>query len=153
MIGRIGALAAVGAAVGLLVLAVYSTGLADQLGNGGNVLFENSGPGYNAFYMTDQELAASKWMVTTAGPDPLIWTDDYGQLRIWAGTSLTGAPLTDLTPATIDQGAWVLATGYNIAGWAYGSADYKTATYQFPTNFLNHVKNLVYSSPGARVYR
>ncbi len=153
LISRIGALATVGAAVGLLVLGVYSMGLADQLGKGGNVLFDNSGPGYNAFYMTDQELAASKWLVATAGPNPLIWTDDYGQLRIWAGTSFAGAPLTDLTPATIDQGAWVLATGYNIAGWAYGSADYKTATYHFPTNFLGHVKNLVYSSPGARVYR
>jgi hypothetical protein len=153
LISRIGALATVGAAVGLLLVGVYSTGLADQLGNGGSVLFDNSGAGYNAFYMTDQETAASKWLVNTAGPKPLIWTDEYGQLRIWAGTSYTGGPLTDLTPATIDQGAWVFATGYNISGWAYGSIDDKTATYQFPTNFLEHAKNLVYSSPGARVYR
>ena len=153
LIRRIGALATVGAAVGLLLLGVYSTGLADQLGNGGSVLFDNSGAGYNAFYMTDQEMAASKWLVNATGPRRLIWTDEYGQLRIWAGTAFTGGPLTDLTPATIDQGAWVFATGYNIAGWAYGSVDDKTTTYHFPTNFLEHTKNLVYSSPGARVYR
>ncbi len=153
LIGRIGVLATLGAVSGLLLLGVYSTGLADQIGNGGSVLFDNSGAGYNAFYMTDPEMAASKWLVTAAGPRPLIWTDEYGQLRIWAGTSFTGGPLTDLTPATTDQGAWVLATGYNIAGWAYGSVDNKTATYRFPTNFLDNAKNLVYSSPGARVYR
>ena len=153
LIGRFGALATLGAAAGLLLLGVYSTGLADQLGNGGSVLFGNSGPGYNAFYMTDQEMAASKWLVHAAGPKPLMWTDEYGQLRIWAGSSFTGGPLTDLTPATIDQGAWVFATGYNIAGWTYGSADNKTATYQFPTSFLENTKDLVYSSSGARVYR
>ncbi len=153
LIGRIGALATVGAAVGLLVVGVYSTGLANQIGNGGAVLFQNSGPGYNAFYMTDQEVAASKWLVATAGPRALIWTDEYGQLRIWAGTGYTGGPLIDLTPATIDRGAWVLATGYNIAGWTYGTEDNKTSTYRFPNTFLSNVKSVVYSSPGARVYR
>jgi hypothetical protein len=153
LIGRIGALATVGAAAGLLLVGVYSTGLAAQMGNGGTVLFDNSGPGYNAFYMSDQEMAASRWLVTAAGPKPLIWTDEYGQLRLWAGTSWTGGPLTDLTPATIDQGAWVFATGYNIAGWTYGSVDNKTSVYRFPTAFLDHAKDLVYSSPGARVYR
>ncbi len=153
LISRFGALATLGAAAGLLLVGVYSTGLAGQLGNGGSVLFDNSGPGYDAFYMSDQEMAASRWLVTAAGPKPLIWTDEYGQLRIWAGTSYTGGPLTDLTPATIDQGAWVLATGYNIAGWTYGSVDNKTSTYRFPSKFLENNKNLVYSSPGARVYR
>lgn len=153
LIGRIGVLATLGAAAGLLLLGIYSTGLANQLGSGGSVLFGNSGPGYNSFYMTDQETAASQWLVTTAGRKPLIWTDEYGQLRIWAGTSFTGGPLTDLTPATIDQGAWVLATSYNVAGWAYGSVDNKTSIYRFPTSFLDNAKNVVYSSPGARVYR
>ena len=61
--------------------------------------------------------------------------------------------ITDLTPATIDQGAWVLATGYNIGGTAYGEVDNEVSTYLFPSAFLGRVKALVYSSPGARVYR
>ena len=93
-------------------------------------------------------------MARTGGRShPLIWTDEFGELRIWAGTTYAAATHTDLTPATIDQGSWVLATGYNVGGTAYGEVDNEVSTYLFPSAFLGRVKALVYSSPGARFYR
>jgi len=138
------------AVAGLLVLGITTTGLAEAASN---PLLSNSGRAYDQFYISDQDIAASRWLVGAAGRRALIWTDQYGELRVWAGTGHAAATHTDLTPATIDQGGWVLATGYNLAGRAYGTVDGKGATYQFPSAFLNRAKDTVYSSPGARVYR
>jgi uncharacterized membrane protein len=130
-----------------------SNGLAAQIGPGGSPLLENGGASYNVDYMTQQEVAAAKWLVKTAGPKPVIYTDEFGELRIWAGSTYTPATQTLLTPATIAQGSWVFATGYNLSGTAYGMINGDIATYRFPSAFLNRVKSTVYSSPSARVYR
>lgn len=147
---RLHSLATGGAVLGLLVLGVATTGVTAAAGN---QLLSNGGRAYDQFYIGDQDVAASRWLVAEGGPDALIWTDQYGELRVWAGTGHAAATHTDLTPATIDRGGWVLATGYNLAGRAYGTVAGKGATYQFPSAFLNRAKNTVYSSPGARVYR
>jgi uncharacterized membrane protein len=123
------------------------------LGPGGSPLLENGGTAYNTDYMTQQEVAAAKWLEKTAGSKPLIFTDEFGELRIWAGTTYTAATQTLLTPATIDQRSWVFATGYNLSGTAYGAINDDESVYRFPSAFLNRVKSTVYSSPGARVYR
>jgi uncharacterized membrane protein len=145
------------AIVSLLVLGATvpagSSGLAAQLGPGGSPLLENGGTSYDVDYMTQQEVAASKWLVNTAGRKPVIYTDEFGELRIWAGSTYTAATQTLLTPATIAQGSWVFATGYNLSGTAYGMVNNDVATYRFPSAFLNRVDSTVYSSPGARVYR
>jgi uncharacterized membrane protein len=145
------------AVISLLILGATvpagSSGLAAQLGPGGSPLLENGGTAYNTDYMTQQEVAAAKWLEDTAGRKPLIFTDEFGELRIWAGTTYTAATQTLLTPATVDQRSWVFATGYNLNGTAYGAVDDDESTYRFPIAFLNRVKSTVYSSPGARVYR
>jgi uncharacterized membrane protein len=130
-----------------------SSGLVAQLGAGGSPLLENGGTAYNTDYMTEQEVAAAKWLVKTAGRKPVIYTDEFGELRIWAGTTYTAATQTLLTPATIAQGSWVFATGYNLSGTTYGMINNDITTYRFPSAFLNRVESTVYSSPGARVYR
>ena len=145
------------AVISLLILGATvpagSSGLAAQLGPGGSPLLENGGTAYNTDYMTQQEVAAARWLEKTAGRKPLISTDEFGELRIWAGTTYTAATQTLLTPATIDQRSWVFATGYNLNGTAYGAVNDDASIYQFPIAFLNRVKSTVYSSPGARVYR
>jgi uncharacterized membrane protein len=142
-----------GSAAGLLVLGASSAGLIAQVGAGGSPLLSNNGKSYDQFDVTDQEIAAARWLVGAGGQQALIWTDQYGELRIWAGTTHAAATQTDLTPATINQQAWVFATGYNLAGRAYGVVQGKAATYHFPAAFLDQVMAVVYSSPGARVYR
>jgi uncharacterized membrane protein len=155
--GRSRRLTTAGTVVALVILGATvpaaGSGLVAELGTGGSPLLTNSGTYYNSAYMTDEEVAAAKWLSSNAGPHPLIWTDQFGELRIWAATPYTAAPQTSLTPATVGQGSWIFATGYNLNGMAYGEIDDKEATYRFPSAFLNRVKTTVYSSPGARVYR
>jgi hypothetical protein len=104
--------------------------------------------------MTQQEVAAARWLAKTAGHKPLIYTDEFGELRIFAGTKIEAQTQTLLTPATIAPRSWVFATGYNLDGTAYGIVyNNDVSTYRFPSAFLNRVKSTVYSSPGARVYR
>jgi predicted PurR-regulated permease PerM len=131
-----------------------SSGLVGQLGSGGSPLLENGGTSYNTDYMTQQEVAAARWLAKTAGHKPLIYTDEFGELRIFAGTKIEAQTQTLLTPATIAPRSWVFATGYNLDGTAYGIVyNNDVSTYRFPSAFLNRVKSTVYSSPGARVYR
>ncbi len=137
------------AVIGIVLLAIGSTGLA----NPDRPTLTNSGQYYDAFYMSDQDVAAAHWMVGAAGPRPLLWTDEYGELRIWAGSGYPAGTQRDLTPETLDQSAWVLATGYNVAGRAYGASGEHDSTYRFPADFLARTKAIVYSSPHARVYR
>lgn len=134
---------------GILVLGLGSTGLirADK------PTLSNTGRTYDQFYVTDQDAAAAQWMVQAGGSHPILWTDEYGVLRVWAATPHAAATHQDLTPATIDRAAWVLATTYNVEGRTYGRSGNKSATYRFPSDFLSTVKNTVYSSPEARVYK
>jgi len=97
-------------------------------------------------------VSAAAWLIHSSGSNSLIYTDDYGILRIWDATTYAALPQTLLTPATIDQGSWVMATQYNIQGRAYGSVGGQVS-YRYPTAFLNTVKDVVYSSPESRVYR
>ena len=150
---RLRVVTATAATAGLLVLGATATGVVAQIGGGGSPIWENAGTAYDHFAMTDQDVAAAHWLVANGGPDVLIWTDQFGELRVWAGSDHAAATQVDLTPATVDQGAWVLATGANVEGRAYGSAGGRSATYRFPAAFLGRSKAVVYSSPLARVYR
>jgi hypothetical protein len=126
---------------------------AEVTGGDAPVLLANGGATYDEFVFTDDEIAAARWLISAAGPHPLIYTDEFGFLRIWDGTPFVALPQTWLTPATIDQGAWVYAAAYNVADdRAYGSVGDDAAVYRYPGAFLNAVENLVYSGPTARVY-
>ncbi len=133
----------------LLVLFASSFGLV----GGQSPVLTNAGRAYDNFYITDQDVAAAGWLDRHATTTGLIWSDRYGTLRIWAGTPRAATNHQDLTPATIDQGSWVLLTGANVAGRSYGQVENQGSTFATPTNFLQDNKNRVYSSPNAQVYR
>ena len=135
----------------LLVILVNSIGETSIVtGGGAPVLLANGGPGYDYFVISDGEVSAARWLVANGGPNPLIYTDEYGPLRIWDATSDASSPQTLLTPATVAPLAWVYAAAYSVVdGRAYGGS----VTYAFPAKFLGAVDNLVYSDPTARVYQ
>jgi uncharacterized membrane protein len=145
-------IAITGLVVALAVLFATNTGESSVVSGGAPVSLFNFGPGYDQFVISDEEAAAAAWLIHSSGSNPLIYTDEYGTLRIWDATTYAAAPQTLLTPATIDQGSWVLATQYNVQGRAYGSSGGQVS-YRFPRAFLNTVKDVVYSSPQSRVYR
>jgi uncharacterized membrane protein len=113
----------------------------------------NYGEGFERFFITDQEVATARWLSAEAGPHAIIYTDQYGELPVWEGTSI-GAPLTVVTPGTVGRYGWVFASSPNVVdGRARGEIAGAAATYVFPTFFLDAKKNLVFTTGTTRVYR
>ena len=138
----------------LAFMLVYSIGETNHLvGGGEEVTTANSGYDYESFVIQQQEVAAARWMVATAGPKAVFYTDDVGQLRIWEATPYTGLPQNWLTPGALARGAWVYASEHNVVdGVAFGGIDGKTVSYAFPEGFLVDEYDRVYTSPATAVY-
>ena len=141
--------------VGALILMLLAgTGETAVLTGGSpSAILANSGTQYDYFVISGGEVSAARWLVANMGPHHVVYTDDFGPLRIWDATSFAPLPHTWLTPTALDQGAWVYATASDVTqGRAYGSISGARVSYRFPARFLHHVDDLVYSDPTARVY-
>ena len=138
----------------LIVMLLAGTGESVVVTGGDpSVLLANAGSEYDFFVISGGEVTAARWLVANMGAHPVIYTDEYGPLRIWDATGYAPLPNTWLTPTALDQGAWVYAPSSDVAGArSYGSIDGAGVAYRFPAKFLQKVDDLVYSDPTARVY-
>ena len=139
----------------LIVMMLAGTGeTAVFTGGDPSALLANAGTEYDYYVISGGEVSAAQWLVANMGRHPVIYTDEFGPLRIWDATGYTPLPHTWLTPTALDQGAWVYATASDVTqDRAYGSINGAGVAYRFPAKFLQDVDNLVYSDPTSRVYR
>lgn len=148
-------LAIAGMALAVTAMFASGSGLSTAVG-GGNppANLYNKGTAYERFFMTDQEMAAAAWLGSHSGPHPIIYTDRYGKLRLRGAGVGKGTQVDILTPQSLDQGAWVLATSTNvIQGRAEGAFGNAVAAYSFPRAFLDDHKTVVFATAGARVWK
>ena len=143
-------------AVGLMVVFASSSGLVALVGGGempANLM--NRGDAAERFAVTDAEVATAEWLAAHRETDSIVYTDRYGKLRIWAGTSIGDNSIVDaLTPATLDEGAYVFASEANVRGGrARGAIGQDYAVYAFPRAFLDATKATVFSTGSTRIYR
>jgi len=140
----------------LMVVFASSSGLAALVG-GGEIPanLKNGGDAAERFAVTDAEVATAEWLASHREPDSIVYTDRYGKLRIWAGTAIPDDSIIDaLTPATLDEGAYVYASEANVgAGRARGAIGQDYAVYEFPSAFLDATKATVFSTASTRIYR
>jgi uncharacterized membrane protein len=114
----------------------------------------NSGVYYDEYYMHAQELAADTWVVGTVvqkDPHVNVQTDLDTAIRL---ESVTGYQAqNDITPSLIKTYSYVLL-GYNDTTnkQVFVSYDGNTLTYNYPTQFLNANKDLIYSNGASEVY-
>ncbi len=143
------------AAVALAVLFAEMSGLAGAvLGGGTATNLAASGEDYERYYTTAPELAAAQWLGGQVRPGQLVYADRYGTLRLDAETSISRGLLNDVTPQTLDQGAWVYASQANVVdGRARAYFDNDTVSYVFPLRFLDGNFNVVYTNGSSEVFR
>jgi hypothetical protein len=142
------------ALVGTLMLT--GSGLAPVLTGGSpSVVFHDSGEDYERFFVHPQELAAARWLADhRQDPDYPVYTDRYGQLRLWQATDVKRAVVSDLAPSALAENAYVFATVGNVVDHrARGAVDQRFVTFAFPEAFLDAHKDLVFSTGDTRVYR
>lgn len=144
----------IAAAVALAVLFAEMSGLAGVVFGGGTATnLANSGEDYERYYTTAPEIASAQWLGRQVQAGQLVYADRYGALRLNAETGISRGLLNDITPQTLDQGAWVYATQTNLVdGRARQQFENHTVTYAFPLGFLDTNFNVVYANGSSEVF-
>ena len=134
-----------------------STGVMSELLGGyqAQLHLNNSGTYFDEYYMHAQELAADHWLVNTVikkDPHASVQTDLDTSIRLDSATGYQSQ--NDIMPNQIETYSYVLL-GYNdtVNRQAYISYDGNTIAYNYPIQFLNTNKNLIYSNGSSEVYR
>ena len=142
------------AAASMAVLLVTAGGLSGAvLGSGAGTNLANSGGDYQQFSMTAPELASASWLGRAARPGQLVYADRYGELRLYAMNGYGPGILSDITPLTLDQHAWVYASSTNVVdGFTNSFLAGQSATYAFPFGFLRANYDTVYTDGTSEVF-
>jgi glycosyltransferase involved in cell wall biosynthesis len=152
---RLGRFVAGGFAIALGLLFLNTSGLRGTVAGGGTLTnLATKGEDFERYFVAQPELAAARWLNAAATPGAIISTDRYGQLRITDATGRTHGVLPNVTPASLDRGAWIYADSANFTGLrARGLEGSRYATYVWPAGFIDDYWNLVYSNGTAAVYK
>jgi uncharacterized membrane protein len=135
----------------VFVNTVYLVGAV--LGGATSVNLTNSGPVFEYFYVTAPEIASAHWLGGQFQVGDLVYADEYGQVPLAAGTSISEGLMTDLTPRTLARNAWVYASRANVVDKkAFALYDNQLATYVFPAGFLDANYNMVYTNGSSEVF-
>jgi uncharacterized membrane protein len=139
---------------GLAVVFVNTTYLVGAvLGGVTSVNLANSGAAYEYFYTTAPEMASARWLGNIVHPGQLVYSDEYGQVPLAAGTDIQQGLFADLTPRTLDQHAWIYADQSDVIdGRAFAVYKNQLATYVFPSAYLETHYNLVYTNGSSEVF-
>jgi hypothetical protein len=135
----------------VFVNTLYLVGV--MLGGPTSVNLSNTGPAFEYFYTTVPELASAQWLGHEAQPGELVYADEYGQVPLAAGARIPSGLMTDLTPQTLSQHAWVYASRANVVdGDAFALYSEHLATYAFPAAFLGANYDVVYTNGSSEVF-
>lgn len=152
--GRITAGVVGATALSCSLLFVTGSGLAELLlGGGGPDLLTNYGEAYQRYYITDADMAAAGYVVHHQRPGQLIYADVYAGLQIFEDAHPRGL-VTTVIPQVLEPGAFVLASSTNVVDHTARSlVDGTFGVYRFPSRFLRDVKDVVFTTGTAKVYR
>jgi uncharacterized membrane protein len=145
-------------AVPVALLLVLSGVLPSALGGQQErIALANSGNYYDRFYATDPEARAISWLVAAERAEPSVQriiANRNVNVRLLAASRNT-APVSDrLFPTLLTKDSYVFVDGQIIdegVSTVFYTGD--LLTYAYPLSDLDRRLDLVYSAPGARVYR
>jgi uncharacterized membrane protein len=150
---RLGRAVPVLAVLGILAIAVNTSGLRGVVAGGGTPTnLANGGEDYERFYVTPGELAGARWLYRVPESE-LVYADRYGALRVMAATGRNDGLLQHTMPETLDRDAWVYASRANLEGGrARANFGSRFAVYGWPDEFLRRHYDLVYANGTSAVY-
>lgn len=143
----------------LIVLGYFfcTSGLANQLiSKTADINLSNSGSNYDHFYAKDGEIYAVQWLDSQKRPDPSpINVDRYSVLWAEAYTFIARDQFRQgLLPQALAKQNYVYATDVNRhQGQVYDYYKGQVVTYNFPKEFIEKHKDLLYSNTQSAVYK
>jgi uncharacterized membrane protein len=141
-------------AIGLLLLLFTESGVnATILGGGSSDLVTNQGEAFQRYNVTAADLAAASWVLRHQQPGQVLYADIYASLHLDEFENPPGL-ITTVIPTVLEPGGFVLASSTNVTdGTARSLVAGDFAVYKFPALFLEHVKDVVFTTGTTMVYR
>jgi uncharacterized membrane protein len=103
------------------------------------------------YYVTDPEAAAATWLKTLR-PGTTVYADALAALQLQAYANITTYD-TVVLPSITSRDSYVYVDSANLnRQTGYLEYDNNTLTYNFPLDFLDEQKDIIYSNNSARVY-
>lgn len=137
----------------IVLLFLYLTGVFNQIiGGEAKFYLHNYGADYDKFYVHKSELASSEWVKAHIGSNSLMYMDREAHIKMNRIFNRGFNP--DVLPALIYKDAYVYSSYMNhITGHMYVNNGGVDLFMNFPTNFLNNNKDVIYSNGESVIYK
>lgn len=114
----------------------------------------NFGEEHDRFYTHEYEVKSSKWLSNNYDNNYLIYADRYSKLKLISFSNINTHIVEDMLPSTMDRKAYVYSSYVNtIENRTFSYYGLKIMGYNFPTEFLNQNKNLIYNNGSSEVFK
>lgn len=131
----------------------YHGVFAQFLGGEPGINLNNYGAEFDQYYFHNSEIRSAKWMDDNRNTTSYIYGDRYSELRFSGNTKIIYTA-NDLIPLAIRKNSYVYANQGNInSNIVYARTNNGLLYYNFPFNFLNENKNLIYSNNKSSIYK
>lgn len=138
----------------LLFYFMYTTGLNYYITGGPAYTYlYNYGSGYDLYYTFDSEIHSAKWLVSVYDKKSNVYADMIANLRLTGYTNMKNITF-DILPSTIDKQGYVYLSKSNYTKEeAFVSYPPDLLIYNYPLDFMNKNKGLIYNNGNSVVYK
>jgi uncharacterized membrane protein len=132
---------------------ISGVGVIDQFSGGPRKIIFNRAPATSdIYYISDKEISGAKWLSSELISGDTIQSDVISNLRLQSFGDVNAENLL-IVPQVISTSTFVYLTQKNIEGVAHYSYKNNLTRYNYPIDFLNSSKNLIYNNTGSIIYK
>lgn len=145
----------------VLFFYLYNYGtLSPVLGGKYNINLYNKGHEFEAHYAHDTEVSSSDWLSDNYNKQDYVYADVYSQLRLSAFGQFSNKTNINIIvlPQIMDVSSYVYSSFTNVLKGKGAIDDRKylnneVADYNYPTEFLDQNKNLIYNNSQSEIFK
>ena len=141
----------------LIVYFMFNSGLLPQLIGGISppVTLANSGNHYDRFYVHKSEVEAAKWLTVNRKKNYYIYADPDAKCKLAAYSNIPFISIKEyVLPSVLGKSGYVYANWTNtVKGKAFAYYRGQSVSYNYPLEFMNQNKNLIYNNGGSEVFK
>lgn len=113
---------------------------------------DNAGLYYDAYYIHTSEAFSAKWLHANVANGSSVQADPFASTKLFTLANSIYVPDEPVVPQLIQKSSYVYTDFANVQGREIISID-KSLVINFPTDFLNNNKNLIYNNGYSKIYK
>ena len=141
----------------LIVYFMFNSGLLTQLigGTSSPTTLANFGVHYDRFYVHKSEVESAKWLTVNRGESFYIYADPDAKNKLVAHSNIPFISINEyVLPSVLGKSGYVYTSWTNtIKGRAYAYYRGQSINYNYPLEFLNQNKNLIYNNIVSEIFK